>query len=167
MLFAPLDLPPQVVHAENMAQPAKRPRAVVAGLSLCVLGSGSGGNCTVLRVTGNDSRSDVMLLDAGFGPRRTERKLAEAGLGFNDISAVCVTHFDQDHFRPTMAKTMVEHGIKLHCHHWHLPDLHKKRGCQKLFDAGLVEPFGDGLFVPMPGATAPPPTHSRPRFKPA
>lgn len=150
VLFAQPDEPAQP------APPTQAGRSGVrgAGLSLCVLGSGSGGNCTVVRVTGKDGRSDAMLLDSGFGPHRTARKLAEAGLGFEDLAAVCVTHFDQDHFRPSMAKTLVDHGIKLYCHHWHLPDLHKKRGCQKLFDAGLVEPFGDGLFVPMPGTTA-------------
>lgn len=124
------------------------------GLSLCVLGSGSGGNCTVLRVTGADGQDDAMLLDAGFGMRRTARKLAEVGMGFGDLRAVCVTHFDHDHFKPAMCKTMAEHGIRLHCHHWHVPDLAKMRGSQALFDAGLVEPFGDGLFVPMPGVTA-------------
>ncbi len=126
----------------------------VAGLSLCVLGSGSGGNCTVLRVTGADGQHDALLLDAGFGMRRTARKLAEVGMGFGDLRAVCVTHFDHDHFKPAMCKTMADYGIRLFCHHWHVPDLAKMRGSQALFDAGLVEPFGDGLFVPMPGVTA-------------
>ncbi|MFI4861026.1 MAG: MBL fold metallo-hydrolase [Phycisphaerales bacterium JB063] len=149
VLFDPHDAPatptPRIPRRQRVPQP---------GLRLCVLGSGSGGNCTVVQLTGADGRGDAVLLDAGFGPRRTTRKLAEAGLAFDDLRAICVTHFDQDHFKPSLIKTLVEHSIALHCHHWHLPDLHKLRGSQRLFDAGLVEPFGDGLFVPVPGFTA-------------
>ncbi|XAL99729.1 MBL fold metallo-hydrolase [Phycisphaeraceae bacterium D3-23] len=152
-------LQPVLFDAEQAHEPparAARRRSLDPrpGVRLCVLGSGSGGNCTVVQLTGADGQRDAVLLDAGFGPRRTTRKLAEAGLGFEDLRAVCVTHFDQDHFKPSLIKTLVAYGIALHCHHWHLPDLNKVRGAQKLFDAGLVEPFGDGLFVPVPGFTA-------------
>ena len=134
--------------------PKKSSRTLVPGLSLSVLGSGSGGNCSVLRLAGTDGKADAILVDAGFGPRRTARKLAEAGLGFADIRAVCVTHFDRDHFKPTLIRTLVKHEIPIFCHHWHLPELTALRGAEQLFNLGLVEPFGDGILLPMPGVTA-------------
>lgn len=124
------------------------------GLSLCVLGSGSGGNCTAVRLTANDGTHEAVLLDAGFGPRRTSRKLAEAGLGWPDVKAVLLTHLDRDHFKPALTKTLVQHRIAVHCHHWHLDELAGARGTQPLFDHGLVEPFGDGILIPTPGVTA-------------
>ncbi|MEM9419052.1 MAG: MBL fold metallo-hydrolase [Planctomycetota bacterium] len=108
---------------------------------VCVLGSGSGGNSTVLN---HAERS--LLIDAGFGPRTTTQRLAQAGLTLSDLSAICLTHFDTDHFRKTWIRPMVDLGITLHCHHWHLPDLRKVQNNQQLFDAGLVEPFEDKPF---------------------
>ena len=131
-----------------------RPARSRAGLSLCVLGSGSGGNCTAVRLTDRDGGVQALLLDAGFGPRRTARKLAEAGLGWSDIRAVLLSHLDRDHFKPSLTRTLIEHDITVHCHHWHLAELAEARGTQVLFDHGLVEPFGDGLFLPLPGVTA-------------
>lgn len=125
-----------------------------AGLSVCVLGSGSGGNCTVLRLTGAEGRGEALLLDAGFGARRTARKLAEAGLGWRDIRAVLLSHLDRDHFKPALTRPLVEHGIPVHCHHWHLGELASAKGTGPLFEHGLVEPFGDGILLPMPGVTA-------------
>lgn len=125
-----------------------------AGLSLCVLGSGSGGNCTVLRLTETGGRAEALLLDSGFGPRRTARMLGQAGLGWEQIRGILVTHLDRDHFKPSLTKTLVEHKIPVHCHHWHLEELANTRGTQGLFDHGLVEPFGDGLLLPMPGVIA-------------
>ena len=125
-----------------------------AGLSLCVLGSGSGGNCTAVRLTDSQGRAEVLLLDAGFGPRRLAKKLAEAKVSFARVKAVLLTHLDRDHFKPSLVKTLVEHGTSVHLHHWHLDELANTRGTQPLFDHGLVEPFGDGLIVPMAGVSA-------------
>ena len=115
--------------------------AAPADLRLCVLGSGSGGNCTVIR---HGERG--LLVDAGFGPRTTSRRLAQAGMTLSDLQAICVTHFDTDHFRKSWVNAMVDLGIRLYCHHWHLPDLRRVQSNQKLFDAGLVEPFDENPF---------------------
>ncbi|MEM1107314.1 MAG: MBL fold metallo-hydrolase [Planctomycetota bacterium] len=113
---------------------------------LCVLGSGSGGNSTVLNVGGRS-----LLIDAGFGPRTTTQRLEQAGLTLSEISDICVTHFDTDHFRKSWVRTMVDLGITLRCHRWHLPDLRRIQNNQQLFDAGLVEAFGDDPFDVWPG----------------
>ena len=132
----------------------QKKRANRTGLSLCVLGSGSGGNCTAVRLTDAAGQREAVLLDAGFGIRRTTRKLNEAGLGWRHIKAVLLSHLDRDHFKPTLTRVLVEHRITVHLHHWHLDELAQARGTQPLFDHGLVEPFNDGILVPMPGVTA-------------
>lgn len=134
--------------------PAQKKRVHRPGLSLCVLGSGSGGNCTVVRLTDSQGEREALLLDAGFGIRRTTRKLNEAGIGWRHVKAILLSHLDRDHFKPTLTKVLVEHRVTVHLHHWHLDELAQAKGTQPLFDHGLVEPFGDGAFVPVPGVTA-------------
>ena len=64
---------------------------------LCVLASGSSGNCSVLlRRTERGVRG--MLIDAGLSPRRTRRLLSEHGVPVSIIDDVLLTHLDSDHF---------------------------------------------------------------------
>ena len=56
------------------------------------LGSGSKGNALVVEV----GRTRV-LLDCGFSPRETGRRLARLGLASADLSAIVVTHEHDDH----------------------------------------------------------------------
>lgn len=119
-------------------------------LRLCVLGSGSGGNSTVLSVG-----DDAILIDCGFGPHTTARRLTQCGRSLDCVKAVCVTHLDQDHFRRSWPAALLRRGIKLYIHHWHLPDLHSFRGAAALFEAGLVETFDEGeAFFPLVGLKA-------------
>ncbi len=132
---------------------ARPRRAVPPPLALCVLGSGSGGNCSVLRHhDGHAARH--LLIDAGFGPRTTALRLAQVGLTLGDLAGVCVTHFDADHFRRSWCRTLVALNVPLYCHHWHLADLRRLKHGQSLFDAGLVEAFDAEPFTPLPGLTA-------------
>ena len=132
------------------------PRKLAPPLALCVLGSGSGGNCSVLRHRGPDGTARHLLIDAGFGPRTTAHRLAQVGLTLADLSGVCVTHFDQDHFRRSWCRMLVTLGVPLFCHRWHLPDLARFKHGPTLLDAGLVKPFDDTPFTPLPGLTARP-----------
>ena len=82
-------------------------------LELCVLGSGSGGNSTVVR-----SPWGTFLIDAGFGPRTTaERMGADGGIGLQvgDISAMVLTHLDHDHFNKNWFQTILKLGIRVFC----------------------------------------------------
>jgi phosphoribosyl 1,2-cyclic phosphodiesterase len=65
-------------------------------MRFCSLGSGSGGNATLVeaRSAGGASR---LLIDCGFSLREIERRLARAGLGCDAIDAVFVTHEHGDH----------------------------------------------------------------------
>lgn len=65
-------------------------------IELCVLGSGSRGNCSVLRVRDGD-REELVLIDLGFSPRRTAELLERVGLRLEQVTAAVLTHLDHDH----------------------------------------------------------------------
>jgi phosphoribosyl 1,2-cyclic phosphodiesterase len=67
-------------------------------LRLRVLGSGSGGNATL--VEGGGSR---VLLDAGLGPRQLAERLVSAGVDPASLDAVFVSHEHGDHARGARA----------------------------------------------------------------
>jgi phosphoribosyl 1,2-cyclic phosphodiesterase len=62
----------------------------------CSLGSGSGGNATVVE-TRSGTRTSRVLIDCGFSARELEARLARAGLQAEDLDAVFVTHEHGDH----------------------------------------------------------------------
>lgn len=82
-------------------------------LELCVLASGSGGNCTVLRSPGG-----VLLIDIGIGPRTFGRRIAQIGasIALNQVAGVCLTHLDSDHFNANWFNTLARFGIPIFCH---------------------------------------------------
>ena len=65
-----------------------------APLEVCFLGSGSSGNCAVVRC----GRTAV-LLDAGLSIRETARRLELRGMALPEISAIFLTHEHSDHVR--------------------------------------------------------------------
>lgn len=136
--------------SDDTAMAKRRPRVMSAArraaLRLCVLGSGSGGNSTVVRL-GNDA----MLIDAGFGPRTTNQRLNQAGLDLADIKAICLTHMDRDHFRPTWMRAIADLDIVVFVHRFHRAAFEKCPGADRVIEAGLLHEFdGDG-FVPLAG----------------
>ena len=64
------------------------------GLRVAVLGSGSGGNSTIV-----ESGDGCLLLDAGFSCRELERRLGILGRSAADVDAVLLTHEHEDHSR--------------------------------------------------------------------
>jgi phosphoribosyl 1,2-cyclic phosphodiesterase len=63
-------------------------------MRVTVLGSGSGGNATLIETS--DSR---ILVDAGFSGRDLSRRMAEADVDASQISAIVITHDHGDHTR--------------------------------------------------------------------
>ncbi|MEJ2076954.1 MAG: MBL fold metallo-hydrolase [Acidobacteriota bacterium] len=61
-------------------------------MRIVVLGSGSGGNCTLV-----ETGRTCLLIDAGFGTRSLNRRLSGAGVNPTSIDAVVVTHGHRDH----------------------------------------------------------------------
>jgi len=62
------------------------------GLKLCVLASGSSGNCIYVA-----SETTHILVDAGLSCRETTRRLAQVGLESSRLQAICLTHEHADH----------------------------------------------------------------------
>jgi len=126
-------------------------------LELCVLGSGSSGNSTVVRAA-----AGAFLIDAGFGPRATEGRLHGTGLAVADISAIVLTHLDSDHFNYHWLLTILKYGIRVYVARRHVrqflqaPEVRDLRGKRAVkgepadgFDR-LVMPFDESL-APLPG----------------
>jgi phosphoribosyl 1,2-cyclic phosphodiesterase len=72
----------------------------VAALRLCVLGSGSSGNAVA--VEGPDG---IVLIDAGFSPRETRRRMALRGLDPAAVRGIVLTHPDSDHLHSGWTRT--------------------------------------------------------------
>ncbi|MEM1446979.1 MAG: MBL fold metallo-hydrolase [Planctomycetota bacterium] len=113
-------------------------------VSLCNLGSGSGGNATLLRRVAPDGADELCMIDAGFGPRTVAKRMAQAGVDLAQFRTLCVTHFDRDHFKPRWCALLGDLGVRVLCHRWHVVELERCRDAWCLLDAGLVEPFDDG-----------------------
>ncbi|MBI3794770.1 MAG: MBL fold metallo-hydrolase [Nitrospinae bacterium] len=63
-------------------------------MKLCVLGSGSGGNCTLAY-----SDSSAVLVDAGFSCREIEKRLKTASFSPDKINAILISHEHSDHIK--------------------------------------------------------------------
>lgn len=61
-------------------------------MELCVLSSGSSGNCILVQ-----SGATKILIDAGLSGRETERRLAAINVAPNEIQGICLTHEHGDH----------------------------------------------------------------------
>ena len=72
-------------------------------MKLCVLGSGSAGNCTYL-----STQETRILVDLGFGRRSLRRRLQQAGLLLDRLDALLLTHEHTDHVSgvPALARAL-------------------------------------------------------------
>jgi phosphoribosyl 1,2-cyclic phosphodiesterase len=116
-------------------------------LELCILASGSAGNAAILR-----SPAGVLLIDAGIGPRTLSELLDGTGVHLPDISALCLTHLDGDHFSPHWVSTLRRLNIPIYCH------ANKVGGlalcCPDLMP--LIRPFEAAPFSPIDRLTCDP-----------
>jgi phosphoribosyl 1,2-cyclic phosphodiesterase len=80
-------------------------------IEVCVLASGSGGNCTLVRTPAGS-----ILLDAGLGPRGAARRMNGTGASLVDVRAICLTHLDRDHCSLRWRDLLIGHDIRVFCH---------------------------------------------------
>lgn len=146
LLFQPpaADVQPKVVTHEPLL-PKPKPLTEKSRLRMCVLGSGSGGNSTLIQAETNE-RSHNILIDAGFGPRTMANRLRQLKIHYSDLDAICLTHLDQDHFRPNLMRTLLQWQIPVYLHHWHLKDLRTIEGYDALCKADLIREFDSQPF---------------------
>lgn len=62
------------------------------GIELCVLASGSSGNCTLVKNGGSS-----ILIDAGLSAKELVRRLRLAGVEPESVHGICVSHEHSDH----------------------------------------------------------------------
>lgn len=118
---------------------------------MCVLASGSSGNCTVIMLKRGLVRR-VVLIDLGLSPRRTFRMLAGLGIGAHQLDDCLVTHLDHDHFAPSWLAGLPAHArIRLHDRH------HRVLENMGFASRSRIQPFGDGQSFDLdPGVTVHP-----------
>lgn len=93
------------------------PPNVRGSASLCVLASGSEGNCSVV-VFEHDGMRRACLIDLGISPRRAMKLLAERGIGMHQIDDVLLTHLDSDHCHGSWGKILPRHvRVRVHATH--------------------------------------------------
>ncbi len=113
-----------------------------ATIEFAVLGSGSSGNASVLRVTSGRARRQI-LIDAGLSPRSVRGHLSALGFNLADTNEVLFTHFDTDHARDGWARVAMDTGLRMRCSHRHV-SLARARGYPDI----AIDPFdarGDGF----------------------
>lgn len=71
-------------------------------MRFCSLGSGSGGNSTLIEAS-QGITSTRLLVDAGFSLRELVRRLARVGCAPEDVDAVFITHEHGDHIGCALA----------------------------------------------------------------
>jgi phosphoribosyl 1,2-cyclic phosphodiesterase len=119
-------------------------------VELCVLASGSGGNCSFVRAP-----TGVMLIDAGIGPRTAATRMNGTGVRVADVSAICLTHLDRDHFSLNWVSTVIRQQIQVFCHASRMADIAEitfrevaDSDAAKGFVARIV-PFESAPFQPL------------------
>jgi len=116
--------------------------------ALCVLASGSSGNCSVLR----NANGQLVLIDAGLSPRRTAHELERIGCTLEDVAAIVLTHLDHDHFYSSWTSA-VRRRLAPHARLWvHTSHAHE-RSLTPLCDAGCIETFDTEPFQPVESTT--------------
>lgn len=88
----------------------------VFGLRLCVLGSGSSGNCSALLVESAHGR-ELWLIDCGLSLRRIRRSLQELGVGDLEPRGILITHLDDDHIGSLSLEALRHIPVFLHRRH--------------------------------------------------
>ncbi|MFH1537643.1 MAG: MBL fold metallo-hydrolase, partial [bacterium] len=108
-------------------------------LRICVLGSGSKGNCTLIE--GEKTR---LLIDAGrLGTKYISARLEELGLKFKDITAIIATHAHGDHIDQTTHRMITGNDIPLYAHAETLPAIMRRTRAfrENQIPASLLESF--------------------------
>jgi ribonuclease BN (tRNA processing enzyme) len=93
----------------------------------------------------------------------TADRLKGTGVSVADVSAVCLTHLDRDHFNPNWVNTWARLGVRVFCHASRAEDLlaSAREACRARPDFGktvsklaeAVVPFEES-FEPLPGVSA-------------
>lgn len=112
------------------------------GLSVCVLGSSSAGNSTLVW-----NGASAILVDCGFNPGYLEKSLWEKGFRIHDLGGVLITHVHGDHVNGWFVRKLIKFGIPIYCPQ--AIELHLQVQYDALARAshlGLLRPLPEGGF---------------------
>jgi phosphoribosyl 1,2-cyclic phosphodiesterase len=119
-------------------------------IELCILASGSSGNCSLLR-----SPTGAILIDAGIGPRTFAKRADGTGVSLDEVRAICLTHLDSDHFSLQWVRTIIAKQIRVYCDGRRIDELMRSvYGETELAQAfaALIVPFdASQSFAPVDG----------------
>jgi|GEM_PF-25085 len=111
---------------------------------LCVLGSGSRGNCSVLEVGLAAGSTTRVLIDLGLSPRVTREALHAAGISLEQIDGALLTHMDADHCHQGWSTGLPRHA-EVFVHRRHIGRANHcglNAGRLHAFDGALVTRHG-------------------------
>lgn len=94
--------------------------------SVCVLASGSSGNCTYVSADGVS-----LLIDAGISGKETERRLKEIGADPAALQAICISHEHSDH-TAGLGVLYRRHGIPLFANSGTVSGIGRQKGLDGL-----------------------------------
>ena len=115
-------------------------------VKLCVLASGSSGNCTFI-----STGTTRILIDAGLSAKKTTERLAEIDERVEDLDAICVTHEHGDHIAG-LRVLQKKHGIAVYANAGTFEGIRAARQggevacCQ--FSTGSIFKIGDLALEP-------------------
>ena len=113
-------------------------------MRVCVLGSGSGGNCTFV-----ESERTKFLIDAGrLSMRYICTSLEKIGVRIEEVSAIVATHAHGDHIDGTTYKLIKQYDIQLYVHEDTFPDVMRRCWAfHSLKDSDTVQLFRGTPFI--------------------
>jgi phosphoribosyl 1,2-cyclic phosphodiesterase len=105
-------------------------------LKFTVLASGSQGNASLIQ-----AGDFGVLIDCGVGPRNLAARLEQAGLSWQHVKALILTHTHGDHWHERTLFRIFKMAIPLYCHPGHGVALASSLAFAELKAAGLVRTF--------------------------
>lgn len=102
---------------------------------LCVLGSGSKGNCTIIS---NNSKNDAILVDAGLSWRYISTIAEAKCVPLDSVSAIVITHEHTDHWKNSFSISRKLGGIPVYFH---------KVSYNSMLDRWAGSSWGDQFFT--------------------
>ena len=115
-------------------------------MRFCSLGSGSGGNATLIEASLGITRTQV-LVDCGFSLRELTRRLTRAGSSPSELSAVFITHEHGDHAGCALSLVR-QHRVPIVTSRGTWRAMSQRLG-ESVIDPALVHFARDGETIPL------------------
>lgn len=115
-------------------------------MQFCVLGSGSGGNATIVR-----SGNTLLMVDAGFSATRLQDKIKSVGVEPDELDAILITHEHSDHVKGVHQFTK-KHAVRVYATRHTAMCVQEKapEASWVCFEKGQSFQIGDIVITPFP-----------------